>query len=79
MLESTFLTLFLTAEAWLVHCLSEVAAIFLEVKSFIVSFEEKLTRGVKLKRLSFISQFKVEFLLPFTDCRKMLRKMPETR
>ena len=29
----------------------------------------------KLKRLSFINQFKIEFLLPFTGCRKVLRKM----
>ena len=29
-----------------------------------------------LKGLSFITQFKIEFLLPFTSCRKVLRKMP---
>ena len=29
-----------------------------------------------MKRLSFITQFKIEFLLPFTGCRKVLRKMP---
>ena len=28
-------------------------------------------------RLSFITQFKIEFLLPFTGCRKVLRKIPE--
>ena len=28
-----------------------------------------------MKRLSFITQFKIEFLLPFTDCRKVLGKM----
>ena len=28
-------------------------------------------------RLSFITQFKIEFLLPFTDCRKVLGKMPD--
>ena len=28
-----------------------------------------------MKRLSFITQFKVEFLLPFTGCRKVLGKM----
>ena len=27
-------------------------------------------------RLSFITQFKIEFLLPFTGCRKVLGKMP---
>ena len=28
-------------------------------------------------RLSFITQFKIEFLLPFTGCRKLLGKMPD--
>ena len=28
-------------------------------------------------RLSFKTQFKIEFLLPFTGCRKVLEKMPE--
>ena len=28
-----------------------------------------------MKRLSLITQFKIEFLLPFTGCRKVLRKM----
>ena len=27
-------------------------------------------------RLSFLTQFKIEFLLPFTGCRKMLEKIP---
>ena len=27
-------------------------------------------------RLSFIIQFKIGFLLPFTGCRKVLEKMP---
>ena len=43
------------------------------------SFEEKLTRRVKeieWKRLSFITPFKIEFLLPLTGCRKVLGKMP---
>ena len=30
-----------------------------------------------MKKLSFITQFKIEFLLPFTGCRKVLKKMPE--
>ena len=30
-----------------------------------------------MKRLSFITQFKIEFLLLFTGCRKVLGKMPE--
>ena len=30
-----------------------------------------------MKRLRFITQFKIEFLLPFTSCRKVLRKMPD--
>ena len=28
-----------------------------------------------MKRLSFITQFKIEFLLLFTGCRKVLRKI----
>ena len=40
------------------------------------SFEEKLTRRFKCERLSFTTQFKIEFLLPFTGCRKVLGKMP---
>ena len=32
-----------------------------------------------IKRLSFIiTQFKIEFLLPFTGCRKVLEKMPDS-
>ena len=30
-----------------------------------------------MKRLSSITQFKIEFLLPFTGCRKVLGKMPD--
>ena len=29
------------------------------------------------KNMSFITQFKIEFLLPFTSCRKVLGKMPD--
>ena len=29
-----------------------------------------------MKRSSFITQFKIKFLLPFTGCRKVLGKMP---
>ena len=29
-----------------------------------------------MKRLSFIAQFKIEVLLLFTDCRKVLEKIP---
>ena len=29
-----------------------------------------------MKRLSFITQFKIEFLLPFTGCRNVFGKMP---
>ena len=28
-------------------------------------------------RLSFFTQFKIEFLLPFTGCRKVFGKMPD--
>ena len=31
-----------------------------------------------MKRLSFITQFKIGFLLPFTGCRKVLEKMSGT-
>ena len=37
------------------------------------SFEEKLTKRVK--EMSFITQFKIEFLLPFTGCRNVFGKM----
>ena len=30
-----------------------------------------------IKRLSFIIAFKIEFLLPFNGCRKVLGKMPD--
>ena len=59
--------------------LSGEAGSFLGFKSFIESFEEKLTRRVKWKRLSFITQFKIEFLLPYTGCRKVLTKMPASK
>ena len=32
---------------------------------------------VSFMRLSFITQFKIEFLLKFTICRKVLGKMPD--
>ena len=67
--------LFLTADAQLVHRLSREAVIYVGSKSFFRSFEEKLTRKVTLKRLSFIAQSKIDFLLPFTGCRKVLREM----
>ena len=37
---------------------------------------KKTWRFKKNKRLSFISRFKIEFLLPFTGCRKVFEKMP---
>ena len=55
--------------------MSGATAIYLGSKSFFRSFEEKLTRRVKLKRVSFIAQSKIDFLLLFTGCRKVLRKM----
>ena len=42
---------------------------FVELYNFIGSF----------MRLSFITQFKIEFLWPFTGCRKVLGKMPDTQ
>ena len=32
-----------------------------------------------MKRLGFIAQFKIEFLLLFTGCRKVLGKMPDPK
>ena len=34
----------------------------------------KTKRKKHMKRLSFITQFKIELLLPFTSCRKVLEK-----
>ena len=31
-----------------------------------------------MKSLSFITQFKIDFLLPFTACTEVFGKMPET-
>ena len=37
----------------------------------------KKKKKKNIKRLSFIiTQFKIEFLLPFTGCRKVLEKLP---
>ena len=38
---------------------------------------ENLSRVLKkiIKRLSFVTQFEIKFLLPFTYCRKVLGKM----
>ena len=36
----------------------------------------KKTASYLAKRSNFITQFKIEFLLPFVGCRKVLRKMP---
>ena len=37
-------------------------------------FPDKYTKNTcrKMKKLSFKTQFKIEFLLPFTRCRKVL-------
>ena len=37
---------------------------------------QKQKRKKHMKRLSFITQFKIEFLLPFTSCRKACGKIP---
>ena len=49
-------------------------------KSFKVVSKKKRKRKKKkkhLKGLSFITQFKIQILLPFTGCRKVLGKMPD--
>ena len=38
---------------------------------------QKQKRKKNIKKSSFITQLKIEFLLPFTGCRKVLEKMPE--
>ena len=43
-----------------------------------LSREKKNIKEKKdMKRSSFITQFKIEFLLPFTSCGKVLGKMPD--
>ena len=36
----------------------------------------KTKKKKKMKRLTFITQFKIELLLPLTSCRNVLGKMP---
>ena len=48
-------------------------------KSFKVVSKTKTNKKKHLKKLSFITQLRIEFLLPFTSCRKVLGKMPEFR
>ena len=43
----------------------------------ISSVSQKQKRKKNMKRLSFITQFKIEFLLLFTCCKKMFGKMPD--
>ena len=64
-LINAVLTLFLTAEAQFVHPLSGEAAIYLGSKSQESHVEE----------IEFHNSIKIDFLLPFTGCRKVLRKM----
>ena len=40
-------------------------------------FLQKNKTKPNMKRLSSITQFKIEFLLLFNNCRKVLGKMPE--
>ena len=40
-------------------------------------FSRTKKRKKHMKRLSFITQFKIEFFLPFTSCRKVLGKIPD--
>ena len=41
-------------------------------------FQKQKIKKKHMKRLSFITLFKIEFLLPFTSCREVLGKMPGT-
>ena len=65
LLDNSFPTLSLTSEAQLEYRLSATAAIFLGTLEFL---------GV-LMRLTFLTQFKIDFLLPFTGCRNILGKI----
>ena len=38
--------------------------------------KQKKRKKKHIKRISFITQFKTEFLILFTGCRKVLGKMP---
>ena len=55
---------FRSQDCWKLHFWQQF---FVKFWSFMGSF----------MRLSFITQFKIQFLLPFTSCRKVLKKMPE--
>ena len=39
-------------------------------------FKNKKENRLNINRLSFVTRFKIQFLLPFTGYRKVLRKMP---
>ena len=39
-------------------------------------FQKKKKKKIHMKRLSFITQSKIEFLLLFSGCKKVLGKMP---
>ena len=47
----------------------------MEITVNVVSKQNKKKKK-RMTRLTFLTQFKIEFLLPFTGCRKVLRKMP---
>ena len=47
------------------------------MKSFKAVSETKKKKTHQEKRLIFNTQFKIEFLLPFTGCREVLGKMPD--
>ena len=39
-------------------------------------FQKQKRKKKHLRKLSLMTQFKIEFLLPFSGCRKVLGKMP---
>ena len=39
-------------------------------------FQKQKRKKKPLRKLSLMTQFKIEFLLPFSGCRKVLGKMP---
>ena len=47
------------------------------MENFSKEFQKQKKETKHMKKLSFITQFKIEYLLSFTVCRKVLGKMPE--
>ena len=46
------------------------------IENLLKVFQKTKKKIKHMKKLSFITQFEIEFLLLFTGCRKVLGKMP---